>query len=134
MGLHISCRELQSALKERLDDRGFDYDFLWVPVKTEDKRKPGKDIVHGYGWVNFTSPEEAEFAKMYFEEEYEYRNSKYPVKAFKFQGLGELRAHLLGRAHPCDGDAKSMTWVRTPESPCTRLRSRSVVGMCRQRG
>lgn len=101
--LHISCRESQSALKERLGDRGFDYDFLWVPVKTEGKRKVGKDIFHGYAWVNFTSPEEARLAKIYLEQECEYRNSKYPVKACKCQGLGELRAHLRGKVHPSDG-------------------------------
>jgi len=85
-----------------LDLNGFEntYDFLWVPLKSFDKRKPDKPIMHGYAWVNFISAAHADRARAYFEDGF---GEERTVLRCRIQGLQALKDNLIGKEHPEDG-------------------------------
>jgi len=105
--LHVSCNMLQEDLKLRLERAGFAnlFDFLWVPMKSEEKRTEGKPSMHGYAWINFISVEVAQKSASYFADGGCVLpcDGEAQVLRCRLQGLPALKEHITGRWFPKDG-------------------------------
>ena len=105
--LHISCNMMQADLKLQLDRAGFGshVDFLWFPMKCQERRTKDKPLMHGYAWLNFASVEVAHQAAAYFQS----TDGEVPcagdaqVLRCRLQGLTALKQHIHGKWFPEDG-------------------------------